>query len=186
MIRAPMHEDLRHRHPQHRQQGRENGTHDPAAVDHRRVQADRTGKILTVDEERHRRLEGRCVERVGDADSELGGEDRPQHRLAGHEEGDEYGEGQRDRLHPELQLLLGDAVGQHTSGDREQQHRTQLHEDHRPDECRTARAGVDVRGQREVLHPRADVRERQPDEDDPELPRGECSAGGAGAMAARG
>ncbi len=178
-------EDAGHRHPAGEEQRGEYRTDDASAVHHRRVEADRPRQVLTVHEQRHRRLERGCVERVGDADEQLRGEERPQRGVGRHAIRDDQREECRRALHRELQLLFRHSVGEHATGDREQQERSELHEHHQTDECRPARAVVDVRRQREVLHPRADVRQGQAEEDDPEPAVRECRPSGAGLVAVR-
>ena len=134
-------------------------------------------------EQRHRRLERRSIERIRDADAELRREDRPQRAVLRHEVGDRDRQDHRRALHRQLQLLLRDAVGEHAGRDRQHQQGAELREDHQAHEGGAAGAVVDVGGQREVLHPRTDVRQRQTDEDDPESPVRQGRPGGAGLAA---
>ena len=110
---------------------------------------------------------------------QLRGEQRPDRGIDGDAVGHEEREDRRQRLHRELQLLLRHSVGEHAGGDRQHEQRAELHEHHHADECRASGAVVDVGRQREVLHPRADVRQREADEDDPEAAVRQGRSGGA-------
>ena len=65
---------------------------------------------------------------------------------------------QHHRLHRDDEAGAVEAVGEHAGRQRQQQHRPELGEHQQPDQRRRSGAVVDVGGQREVLHPRADVR----------------------------
>ena len=160
---------------------------DAGAVHHRRVEADRAREVLAVHEQRHRRLERRRVERVGDADAaaawRTASRARRRWRCSRRSTRVKIAD---ERLHRELQLLLRHPVGEHAAGDRQQQERAELHEHHQADECGASGAVVDVGRQREVLHPRADVRQGEAEEDDPEAPVRQRRSGGARLVAVSG
>ena len=145
------------------------GPSDPAAVDHRRVEGDRSREVVAVDEHRDARAERRRVERVGDADRRVAAANSvhsgasPAISTASAIEHDHH-----DALHRDDETGAVDPVGEDAGGEREQQQRAELDEDQQADECRPAGAAVEVGRQREVLHPRADVRQCGADEQDPE------------------
>ena len=89
--------------------------------------------------------------------------------LRGDERGERDGDDHLDDLHDDQEAHPVEAVGEQSADQREQQHRPELDEDQQPDEGGRFGAVVDVRGEREVLHPRADERQRHADEHDAEV-----------------
>ena len=102
---------------------------------------------------------------------------------SGEVSGDEPGQGDAERhlheLHADQERTAREPVGEDTGGDRQQQQRPELREHQQADERRRLGSMLDVRRQREVLHPRADVGQEQPDPDQPEVAVRERGAGGA-------
>ena len=139
-------------------------------------------RSAAVDQQWHAGLERRRVEGVADADDERARHQRPQRRVEADEHGQHGAEDALDRLHHDEVRAPRVAIGEDAGRDRQQQQRAELGEHEHADERRRPGALLDVRRQREVLHPRADVGGEQADPDPAEVPVRERGAGGAGTV----